>query len=156
MRLEYFQMLDEIVEAADAERRVLIARAYVPEHSPVFEGHFPGHPIMPGVLMLETMAQASGYLLLTLNGFSRMIFFASAKEANFRSFVRPGSTLEVKAEIIHEGSGYAVTQATLSQDGKRIADARLTMRSVPFTSPALQAHVLREGRRLGLAATEAG
>jgi len=156
VRLEYFQMLDEIVEAATADRRALIARSFVPERSPVFEGHFPGHPIMPGVLMLETMAQASGYLLLTLNGFSRMIFFASAKEANFRSFVLPGSVLDVKAEVIHEGSGYAVTQATLSQDGKRVADARLTMRSVPFTSPALQAHVLNEGRRLSLVATEAG
>lgn len=156
MRLEYFQMLDEIVEAANAERPVLTARAFVPERSPVFEGHFPGYPILPGVLMLETMAQASGYLLLTLNGFSRMIFFASAKETNFRFFVRPATTLEVKAELIHEGSGYAVTQATLSQDGKRIADARLTMRSTPFTSPALQAHVMSEGRRLGLVAAETG
>ncbi|AGK56758.1 beta-hydroxyacyl-(acyl-carrier-protein) dehydratase FabA/FabZ [Hyphomicrobium denitrificans 1NES1] len=156
MRLEYFQMLDEIVEAANAERPVLTARAFVPERSPVFEGHFPGYAILPGVLMLETMAQASGYLLLTLNGFSRMIFFANAKEANFRSFVRPGSTLEVKAELVHEGSGYAVTQATITQDAKRIADAKLTMRSVPFSSPALQAHVMSEGRRLGLVAAETG
>jgi 3-hydroxyacyl-[acyl-carrier-protein] dehydratase len=156
VRLEYFQMLDEIVDHAHAGHRALIARAFVPESSTVFEGHFPGYAIMPGVLLLETMAQASGYLLLTLNGFSRMPFFASAKEANFRSFVRPAATLEVTATIVHEGSGYAVTQATIIEGEKRIADAKLTMRSVPFSSPALQTHVLSEGRRLGLLAAEAG
>lgn len=154
MRLEYFQMLDEIVDHAHAGHRALVARAFVPENSTVFEGHFPGHAIMPGVLLLETMAQASGYLLLTLNGFSRMPFFANAKEANFRSFVRPGATLEVTATIVHEGSGYAVTQASIVEGERRIADAKLTMRSVPFSSPALQTHVLSEGRRLGLHAAE--
>src|SRR4030067_146334 len=49
---------------------------------PVDEGHFPGLAFMPGVLLLETMAQASGYLVLAMNGFSRMPFFANAKEAN--------------------------------------------------------------------------
>jgi 3-hydroxyacyl-[acyl-carrier-protein] dehydratase len=58
--------------------------------------------------------------------------------------------------MIHEGSGYAVTQATISHDGKRIADAKLTMRSIPFTSPDLQAYVMNEGRRLGLVGAETG
>jgi len=58
MRLEYFQMLDE-VEALDTEKATLVAIARIPLESPVFEGHFPGHPIMPGVLLLETMAQAA-------------------------------------------------------------------------------------------------
>jgi len=62
MRLEYFQMLDR-VEQLDAERAALVAFSRVPDTSPVFEGHFPGHPLMPGVLLLETMAQAAGYLL---------------------------------------------------------------------------------------------
>jgi 3-hydroxyacyl-[acyl-carrier-protein] dehydratase len=148
MRLEYFQMLDRVVEL-NVESRSLVASARVPETSSVFEGHFPGHPLMPGVLLLETMAQAAGYLLLALDGFSRMPFFANAKEANFRAFVTPGSDLTVHATRIHDGAGYAVVDAHIVCDGKRAADARLTMRNVPFPNAALQQHVRREGARLG-------
>lgn len=154
MHLETFQMLDRI-ETLDAENASLIAFAQVPQESQVFEGHFPGHPIMPGVLLLETMAQAAGFLIMALNGFKRMPFFAGAKTANFRAFVRPGSTLRVHAEFIHAGSGYAVMATNLVCRGRRVSDARLTMRSVVFPSPSLEQHVLREGRRLGLIEEEA-
>ncbi len=150
MRLEYFQMLDQ-VEELNAELPSLIARAKVPETSPVFDGHFPGHPLMPGVLLLETMAQAAGYLLLAIDGFSRMPFFASAREANFRAFVKPGADLTVRATRIHDGSGYAVVDADILQLGKPVSDARLTMRRVPFPCAALEQHVRSEGMRLGLA-----
>jgi len=149
MRLEYFQMLDE-VEELSTDRAEIIARAHVPERSPVFEGHFPGLAIMPGVLLLETMAQASGYLVLAINGFSRMPFFANAKEANFRSFVRPGASLRVRAVRVHDGSGFAVTEASIECNGSRMCDARLTMRTVAFPTSGLQQHVLSEGGRLGL------
>jgi 3-hydroxyacyl-[acyl-carrier-protein] dehydratase len=148
MRLEYFQMLDEI-ETLDAEHASIVALARVPQESPVFEGHFPGHPLMPGVLMLETMAQAAGYLLLKLNGFTRMPFFASAKEVNFRSFVLPGTVLKANARCVHNGSGYAVVKANLERDGACVSDAQLTMRTVVFPSSALERHVRNEGERLG-------
>jgi 3-hydroxyacyl-[acyl-carrier-protein] dehydratase len=148
MRLEYFQMLDE-VERLDAEHAAIVALARVPQESPVFEGHFPGHALMPGVLMLETMAQAAGYLLLALNGFTRMPFFASAKEVNFRSFVLPGTVLKANARRVHDGSGYAVVKANLERDGVCVADAQLTMRTMVFPSPALERHVRSEGERLG-------
>lgn len=148
MRLEYFQMLDRI-ERIDKVDSSLEAWANVPASSPVFEGHFPGHPLLPGVLMLETMAQAAGYLVLALDGFARMPFFANVKQANFRAFVEPGATLAVKAQRIHDGSGYAVVDCRIERDGTCVADARLTMRSLPFASPALERHVRSEGERLG-------
>lgn len=149
MRLEHLQMLDEIRELR-IERGTLVASARVPETSPVLDGHFPGHALMPGVLLLETMAQASGYLMLALSGFSRMPFFAGAKHANFRSFVWPGDRLTVRAERIHDGSGFAVTEACIEREGACVCDARLTMRNIVFPSPALERHVRSEGRRLGL------
>jgi 3-hydroxyacyl-[acyl-carrier-protein] dehydratase len=112
---------------------------------------------MPGVLLLETMAQAAGYLLMTLNGFTRMPFLASAKTANFRSFVLPGATLKVNASRIHAGSGFAVMATSLECEGARVSDAQLTMRTLAFPSNALEQYVRREGVRLGfLKLAEAG
>ncbi len=149
MHLEYFQMLDR-VERLDLAVSSVTASAQVPYASPVFEGHFPGYPVMPGVLLLETMAQASGYLVLAIDGFSRMPFFAGVKKANFRAFVSPGQKLFVQAVRIHDGSGYAVVDAHIRHEERDVADAQLIMRSVAFPNEALQQHVRREGARLGL------
>ena len=149
MRLEYFQMIDRVVSLEGDAIRV---ESRVPEASPVFEGHFPGHPLVPGVLLVETMAQASGYLLLHRLGFARMPFLASVKEAKFRSFVPPGTRLEVTARIEHDGSGYAVTRAGVTRDGQRICDAELTLRILPFPAAELEATMRAQAERIGLGA----
>src|SRR5215207_7500978 len=115
MRLEYFEMIDQIV-SFDREAKRLEAQSVVPMRSPVFEGHFPGHPLVPGVLLTETMAQASGYLVLGLMDFTHMPFLMAVDKARFRTFVGPGTVLTIGAGLEHEGSGYAVTKARILVD----------------------------------------
>src|SRR5437588_7841472 len=131
MRLEYFQLIDRIVELKLADQMIR-TEATVPNTSTIFEGHFPGFPLMPGVLLIEAMAQTSGWLVVAVNRFERMAFLAAVKDAKFRMFVTPGHKLSVKASLVHEGSGYAITQATIALDGKSICDATLTLRVLDF------------------------
>ncbi|HYZ33989.1 MAG TPA: 3-hydroxyacyl-ACP dehydratase FabZ family protein [Crenalkalicoccus sp.] len=152
MRLEYFRMLDRVT-ALSADH--LSAEAEVPEASPVFEGHFPGHPLVPGVLLVETMAQAAGYLLLARGAFTRMPFLAAVREAKLRSFVGPGAALEVEARLVHDGSGYAIAAGRIASDGRRVAEAELTLRTLPFPTPEFAAAMRAEAARLGIAGAAA-
>ena len=150
MRLEYFDMIDRVVTFDPSQKRI-VTRSTVPAQSPVFEGHFPGYPLMPGVLLVETMAQASGWLLLKLMDFERMPFLMGVKEAKFRSFVGPSTPVTVHAQRLHDGSGYAVTKARIEANGKRICDAELTLRIMDFPAPELAAAMRNRGKELGLA-----
>ena len=137
MQLEYFQMIDKI-PSVDLDAKVLNATSVVPDESPVFEGHFPGHPLVPGVLMIETMAQASGILIMHTIDFAKIPLLAGVKEGKLRDFVGPKTELEIKAEIEHEGSGFAITKAEIRSKGKRVANAQLTFTIMPFPAPELQ------------------
>jgi 3-hydroxyacyl-[acyl-carrier-protein] dehydratase len=134
MRIEYFQLIDRIVDL-NLENRTIRCAATVPTESTIFEGHFPGYPLLPGVLLAETMAQTSGWLIIGLQRFAKMPFLAALKEAKFRTFVTPGQELDITASLVHEGSGYAITDAKVEIGGKRICDANITFRVVDFPNP---------------------
>jgi 3-hydroxyacyl-[acyl-carrier-protein] dehydratase len=149
MRLEYFQMVDR-VEAVDPIAGTIRARAEVPRQSTVFEGHFPGYPILPGVLLVECMAQTAGHLILVLEKFQRMPFLAQIETAKLRRFVEPGTQLSIGASLVHLGSGYAVTKASVETDTGLVAEAGIRFRSMPFPNPAMRDLMLEGARRLGL------
>jgi len=137
MRIEYFQLIDRIVELNLADRKIR-TEATVPLESTIFEGHFPGHPLMPGVLLIESMAQTSGWLVVAQHHFQKMPFLAAVKEAKFRTFVSPGEKLSVTAELEHEGSGYAVTNAKITSDGKPVCNASITLRVLDFPNAEMR------------------
>jgi 3-hydroxyacyl-[acyl-carrier-protein] dehydratase len=149
MRLEYFQMVDRI-SLLDPVARIARAECRVPDESPVFEGHFPGHPLLPGVLMIETMAQIGGWLVLATLRFARMPFLVQVKEAKLRTFVVPGQTLEAEATLLHDGSGFAVTEGRITAEGKPVAAAEITYRVVPFPNATLRAEMLETARRIAV------
>lgn len=149
MRLEYFQMVDRVLEL-DPAAGLVRAECLVPAESPVFEGHFPGHPILPGVLMIETMAQTGGWLILALGRFERMAFLAQVKEAKLRGFVSPGQRMTAEARLIHDGSGYAIAAGRLEAEGKLVAEAEITYRVAPFPTPALRRAMTDAARRVGV------
>jgi len=142
-------MIDSI-DALDTQQSKITARAHVPAQSPIFEGHFPGHALVPGVLLIETMAQASGYLIIALNEFSEMPFLASVKDAKMRSFVTPDTELIISVELLHEGSGFAVTKAQIHSQDKIISDAQLTLRTMAFPTKDLEDHMRSQAEKIGL------
>ena len=148
MRLEYFQLIDRIVDLDLGARRIS-TEATVPAASTIFEGHFPGYPLMPGVLLIESMAQTSGWLAVAANRFERMAFLASVKSAKFRTFVMPGQVMAVTAHLAHDGSGYAVTEAKIAIDGKEVCDATLTLRVLQFPNEEMKLKMRETAARIG-------
>ena len=134
MRLEYFQLVDRIV-ALDVDGGTVKTHAKVPPVNTIFEGHFPGHPLMPGVLLIEAMAQTSCWLIIALTKFERVPFLAAVREAKLRSFVTPGQDLTISAHMVHPGSGFTMTRAAIEANGKTVAEADLTFRQSPFPHP---------------------
>ena len=149
MRLEYFQMIDRIVEL-DLGARTIAIDCTLPEQSPIFEGHFPGYPIMPGVLMIETIAQAGGWLVMAGQHFRQMAFLAKVSEAKMRSFLAPGQAIRVQATQDHDGSGYAIVSGRILSAGKLVCEATITYRVMNFPNPALREGLIEVARRIGV------
>ncbi|HET7885437.1 MAG TPA: 3-hydroxyacyl-ACP dehydratase FabZ family protein [Bradyrhizobium sp.] len=148
MQLEYFHLIDRIVDL-DIGAKKIVVEAQVPEQSTIFEGHFPGYPLMPGVLLIESMAQASGWLLLGLLKFERMPILAAVKEAKVRGSVFPGDLISIEAGIAHEGSGYAVTEAKIRVGGKLRANSSLTFTLIPFPNADMRGYMNSVAERVG-------
>jgi 3-hydroxyacyl-[acyl-carrier-protein] dehydratase len=147
MRFEYFQMIDRIA-ALDVGERTVRSVCGVPTESTIFEGHFPGYALMPGVLQIECMAQTCGWLVIAINRFAAMPFLISVKEAKFRSPVLPGEELEFEGKIIHEGSGFTVGECKGRRKGRTVCEAQITYRVVPFPNAELRQSMMELAERI--------
>jgi len=148
MRIEYFQLIDRIVEL-NLPGRTIRTEAIVPNTSTIFEGHFPGYPLMPGVLLIESMAQTSGWLVVAATRFERMPFLAAVKEAKLRTYVTPGQVLTITAHLQHDGSGYAITKAGIAVNGKTVCEAKLTFSVAPFPNLEMSKRMREMATKLG-------
>ena len=149
MRLEYFELLDK-VEEADLDGGTIRITSTLPERSPVFDGHFPAFPILPGVMMLEMMNQTAGFLLYMRYRQERFVFLGGVKRAKFRRMVLPGQRLEMRANVTHDGSGFHIAETSLHLNGEVAADAEIVLIVQDFPTPEAKAGLAQTVAGLGL------
>ena len=120
-----FLLVDRIVEVEKHKRVVGIKNVTVNE--PFFQGHFPGNPVMPGVLILEAMAQVGAVLLLEELGdmTDRFFYLAGLDKVRFRRPVVPGDQLRCELEVLNVRSTSCKMQARATVDGELVAEATL-------------------------------
>ncbi|MFA3782579.1 bifunctional UDP-3-O-[3-hydroxymyristoyl] N-acetylglucosamine deacetylase/3-hydroxyacyl-ACP dehydratase [Melioribacteraceae bacterium 4301-Me] len=118
-----FLMVDKIVEL-ELEKKVVGIKS-VTINEPFFQGHFPTQPVMPGVLILEAMAQVGGILLLNtyFNLENKLVYFMSINNAKFRKPVTPGDQLILEAEIISKKSKYYSIKGSAFVENNLVAEA---------------------------------
>jgi len=119
-------LVDRVLEMEPGKRIVAVKNVTINE--PVFLGHFPGRPVMPGVLLIEGMAQAGGLLLLhdIPNRQNKLLLFASIEEAKFRRPVVPGDQVRYEIEVLRLRSTYCKLAGKALVDGQLAAEAVLS------------------------------
>jgi 3-hydroxyacyl-[acyl-carrier-protein] dehydratase len=119
-------LVDRVLEMEPGKRIVAVKNVTINE--PVFLGHFPGRPVMPGVLLIEGMAQAGGLLLLhdVPDRQSKLLLFASIEEAKFRRPVVPGDQVRYEIEVLRLRSTYCKLAGKALVDGQLAAEAVLS------------------------------
>lgn len=119
-----FLLVDKIIECDEQKRIVGIKNVTINE--PFFQGHFPGVPVMPGVLQIEAMAQTGGILINRMaKAGDRVPFFMSIDKAKFRRVVKPGDQMRIEIEIITHKTKIARFSGRVLVDGELASEAEL-------------------------------
>lgn len=124
----YPMLLVDRVEEIVPETSIRCIKA-VSINEPFFAGHFPGRPIMPGVLIVEALAQAAGVLAvetLGLEGSGKLVYFMGIEEAKFRKPVEPGCLLTLEASFVQRRASVCKFAGRASVDGKLVTEAQFT------------------------------
>ena len=120
-----FLLVDKIIEDSDEK---FVAIKNVSHNEPFFQGHFPELPIMPGVLIIEALAQAAGLHLLGKYDMPKenyVMFFAGIEKARFRKPVIPGDTLRLEIKVLSFRRGLAKVEGVATVDGEIAAEATI-------------------------------
>ena len=119
-----FLLVDRVIEIVPGEK--LIALKSVSVNEEFFNGHFPGHPVMPGVLILEALAQASAILAYKTSGFDpkeKVAYLMGIDGARFRQPVVPGDRLQLEIEVLRQKGELMKTRGIATVDGAKVAEA---------------------------------
>ena len=131
-----FLLIDRVVEFEPTKRLVAIKNVTINE--PFFQGHFPGYPIMPGVLVVEAMAQAGGMIMMAeiADREKKLVVFTGIERAKFRRPIIPGDQVRIEVEVLsfRPRAGRILGRATV--DGKLACEATLTCQVVPWMREA--------------------
>jgi 3-hydroxyacyl-[acyl-carrier-protein] dehydratase len=125
-----FLLIDKVVEHEPTKR--LVAIKNVTMNEPFFQGHFPGYPIMPGVLVIEAMAQAGGIIMMAAlpDHDKKLVVFTSIERAKFRRPVTPGDQLRIEVDVLSFRTRAGRIAGKAYVDGKLACEATLTCQVV--------------------------
>jgi 3-hydroxyacyl-[acyl-carrier-protein] dehydratase len=124
----YPMLLVDRVESIDPDRSIVAIKA-VSINEDFFQGHFPGRPIMPGVLIVEALAQAAGVLAVESLGLAnsgKLVYFMGIDGAKFRRPVEPGVLLRLEVEFLQKRETVCKFSGRATVDGKLVAEAQFT------------------------------
>jgi beta-hydroxyacyl-ACP dehydratase FabZ len=121
-----FLLVDRILEVQGTQKIVGLKNVTINE--PFFQGHFPGHPIMPGVLIVEAMAQTGGLLLMeqVADRENKVVYFMALDNVKFRKPVLPGDQLRMEVEMLQFRGKVARMKGTALVDGQVVSQAEMT------------------------------
>lgn len=119
-----FLLVDRILEMEPGKRAVAIKNVTINEH--FFLGHFPGNPIMPGVLIIEAMAQVAGIMAFVSGVQGNTVYFMSIEKAKFRKPVVPGDQLRLDISTLQQRGNVWKFSGSATVDGKVVSEAEFT------------------------------
>jgi 3-hydroxyacyl-[acyl-carrier-protein] dehydratase len=131
-----FLLVDRVIEIVPGQK--LIGYKNVSVNEPFFQGHFPGHPVMPGVLILEALAQACAILAYKSEGIDpskKVTYLMGIDGARFRKPVVPGDRLQLEVEVVKHKGAVWKQKGTATVDGQRVAEGEFLATVVDRDKP---------------------